>query len=617
MKLESALKRTEATKYNIQNGISYLQVQDGALKVAGSILDRMSELKSFYNDVSKNDLDRENYNYEFNELQAQLNEVKAAKFNGVSLFATVEPDNNPMKIITTEDGVTGQVEMNRTGLFENLKSKFGADSVLNTGSNGTYRQFVGDYTVDGVNAIGGATGVITQDYKAGDIVYFNGGGVAANAGYFQVMADGANITDVTDSQGNVTKTLVFDPAATINITDSGTTGTNFIKIGNALPTDAANHDAFAEAYQNAEEYSALNRQYNGTTEIGYLKGTMIKVKISNDTDGPGYQYYKAAQDTTPGDFATSFAAGEWTELGQLTAGVASAAGNRIVEPSRANGTLDVDNADGDNNTATGIDGMTYQRGDKLYYQGDYYMYVSVANSASAALDAYNGAAQDGYTYMEDLIDAGAVVKLNGYVDDKPRGGSPDADPNAFYDANTELKYIDRLPNSGMVRTNTTVRAKDPSSADGIYRTNDDQFYKGLNAGNDGIYGTSDDYYQTTSNKETARGGYHIDADFDNNKDLLDDSYDLSNFSVADFVDYIQTLANARAINGGTMSRLSYAEEMLDENRMNLEAATSRIVDADMALESTKFARQNVLVQAGAAMVVQANQLSNIVLALLA
>jgi len=146
---------------------------------------------------------------------------------------------------------------------------------------------------------------------------------------------------------------------------------------------------------------------------------------------------------------------------------------------------------------------------------------------------------------------------------------------------------------------------------------DDHYYKGLHAGNDGIYGTTDDYYQTTSSKDIAKMGYHVDADADNNKDLLDTEYDLSNFSVADFVDYIQTLANFRAVNGGTMSRLNYSEEMLDENRMNLEAATSRIVDADMALESTKFARQNVLVQAGAAMVVQANQLSNIVLALLA
>ena len=65
-----------------------------------------------------------------------------------------------------------------------------------------------------------------------------------------------------------------------------------------------------------------------------------------------------------------------------------------------------------------------------------------------------------------------------------------------------------------------------------------------------------------------------------------------------------------------MSRLGYAEQMLEENQINLEAATSRIMDADMAAESTKFARQNVLVQAGSAMVVQANQLANVVLALL-
>jgi flagellin len=91
---------------------------------------------------------------------------------------------------------------------------------------------------------------------------------------------------------------------------------------------------------------------------------------------------------------------------------------------------------------------------------------------------------------------------------------------------------------------------------------------------------------------------------------------LQHFSVADFVDYIQSLANFRAVNGGTMSRLGYAEDMLQENEINLEAATSRIMDADMAAESTKLARQNVLVQASASMVSQANQMANIVLSLL-
>ena len=144
----------------------------------------------------------------------------------------------------------------------------------------------------------------------------------------------------------------------------------------------------------------------------------------------------------------------------------------------------------------------------------------------------------------------------------------------------------------------------------------DRFYGGLNAGNDGIYGTLDDFYATTADPNIALNGGHVDADADNNKDLLNKENGLEDFSVADFVDYIQTLSNVRAVNGGTQSRLVYANRILEENEINLGAATSRIMDADMAYESTKMAQQNVLLQAGASMVTQANQLSNIVLSLL-
>ena len=98
--------------------------------------------------------------------------------------------------------------------------------------------------------------------------------------------------------------------------------------------------------------------------------------------------------------------------------------------------------------------------------------------------------------------------------------------------------------------------------------------------------------------------------------MLNTANDLQHFSVADFVDYIQTLANVRAVNGGTMSRLTYAERILEENEINLGAAASSIMDTDMAYESTKMARQNVLIQAAASMVTQANALNNVVLSLL-
>ena len=119
-KLRSVLSRTEATRNNLHNGVSFLQVKDGAQQVAGRILDRMAELKTFWNDISKNDSDRENYNYEFKELQEQLALIEKEKFNGVDLFSRDPYDDNPIKIITTEDGKTGMVDITRTGLFDHI-----------------------------------------------------------------------------------------------------------------------------------------------------------------------------------------------------------------------------------------------------------------------------------------------------------------------------------------------------------------------------------------------------------------------------------------------------------------------------------------------------------------
>jgi flagellin-like hook-associated protein FlgL len=85
-KLASKLKRTEAVRNNVQNGISYLQVQDGALTTVAKVVDRMAELRTMAQDVTKNTQDVENYSKEFIELQRQLNQLKNDTFNGMSLF---------------------------------------------------------------------------------------------------------------------------------------------------------------------------------------------------------------------------------------------------------------------------------------------------------------------------------------------------------------------------------------------------------------------------------------------------------------------------------------------------------------------------------------------------
>jgi len=80
---------------------------------------------------------------------------------------------------------------------------------------------------------------------------------------------------------------------------------------------------------------------------------------------------------------------------------------------------------------------------------------------------------------------------------------------------------------------------------------------------------------------------------------------------------IERLASMRASNGSEQSRLTFAADMLSVNKANLEAANSRIIDVDVAKESSQLARFNILQQAGVAMLAQANQASQSVLRLLA
>ena len=87
MKLESTIVRLSGAQKNVQNATSFLEVQDGILSSTGKILNRMIELKGLSDDVMKNASDTENYNREFKDLQMQIYDMTAIKFNGVSLFA--------------------------------------------------------------------------------------------------------------------------------------------------------------------------------------------------------------------------------------------------------------------------------------------------------------------------------------------------------------------------------------------------------------------------------------------------------------------------------------------------------------------------------------------------
>ena len=83
------------------------------------------------------------------------------------------------------------------------------------------------------------------------------------------------------------------------------------------------------------------------------------------------------------------------------------------------------------------------------------------------------------------------------------------------------------------------------------------------------------------------------------------------------IDEALTRVNAhRATLGATVNRLEYAADNLANVSQNTSASRSRILDADYASETTELARTQIIQQAGTAMLSQANQAAQSVLALL-
>jgi len=91
---------------------------------------------------------------------------------------------------------------------------------------------------------------------------------------------------------------------------------------------------------------------------------------------------------------------------------------------------------------------------------------------------------------------------------------------------------------------------------------------------------------------------------------------MSASTIAELTTAIDTVAAMRAENGAKQSILGFYDELTTATKTNYESAVSRIMDVDVAAESTQLARWSTLVQAGTAMIAQANGSTQAALTLL-
>ena len=357
-KLDSRLSRTQAVRQNNANALSYLQVQDGALRTIGNIVDRIAELRTMANDVTKNTQDIENYSKEFIELQSELQQISKAQFNGISLFTT---DNAAHK-----EGSLHRVD----------------NGIEYDGTN--YNKF----------------SRIASTHEDGDY-------------------------------------------------DSGHVSINVVNLSYMIP------------FLQATLYSA-----SGLVEVRDAFGTPV---------GTGFAH------TENYNLDGSFHSGEILSGGNgHSVGDVFSVGHSLSNSSQAQP------PDGTNFEVTSV-------------------------NSSGGITGYKHVSGDLTNHKE----------------------WPEVNPS-----------VSLLYEEGKIHENLRV------------------------------------------------------------------------FSVETFVDVIERIADARAENGAEQNRLNMVDDLLIGKHTNLEAAHGRIMDADMALESTRFSRQNVLVQSSAAMVAQANQLTSISLTLL-
>jgi flagellin len=215
-KLTATAGRDGELQNNVHDALSYAQTQDGALQVAGSILNRISELETLYQDPTKNTSDLANYDSEFSQLQAEFSSLGNETFNGVSLFG-----NGDLTVATTDDlGTAGAVSVAEQGLGgqSTLMSDDFA-SLANWTVTGTTFASGGNFGLSGSDVM--STGTTKQSFSGSLQISFDLS-VPGTGDSFDVSLGGQDLVNFSGA-GNISRSTVH--RVQIDLSSSGVAST--------------------------------------------------------------------------------------------------------------------------------------------------------------------------------------------------------------------------------------------------------------------------------------------------------------------------------------------------------------------------------------------------------
>ena len=142
MQLTATANRDSAIINTIANAQSFLQTQNGALQVATSLVDRISQLVTMSKDVTLTTTNTSNYNTEFSQLQQELTTIIGAQYNGISLFTTATVSGTLPVLSTNDLSTTNQISivqmsLGSTAVGVGSIGVLASTSTATTGGSGT------------------------------------------------------------------------------------------------------------------------------------------------------------------------------------------------------------------------------------------------------------------------------------------------------------------------------------------------------------------------------------------------------------------------------------------------------------------------------------------------
>lgn len=646
---------------NTGQGTSLLQVADGALAQITNILSRQKAIATQGNSGTLSDIERSYLNQEFQSLTAQIDQIAGATtFSSVKLLDGTLSGAQDLKSNTNVSSVTvaNQYTADQTGgspiTIANNANLTSGDTITINGVTVTLTSSpVGTAAAVGKVVIG-ATSTATTD----NLVAFLNSSTDARLANFQFVdtSGAAGTIKAVYNGGALNGSMVLSVSASVATAGAITTGNN------------ANRTISSGSANNVDGLT-----YAKTVALGTIKGSILATGTSAATGaGAAIQLNDATNSIiNNADFVGKIGEGKISlitasldlsaankavyqiKVGDITYTAASTASTAAAAPIALNfiGKDDTGASAGGSFTIylSGT-GFTFSSQDQL--DG----YVSQINQALSGISFVQNRDVSSFVAGGTAVVGGAIVgtlqgasfnlrsdnfsnvTLDDFQIEAPTNGSLDAKFTAVINGET---YVSVAGQGNQIAVNTTLALQSvtnparvltlvtgntalpttgsTTALDLSVQSNADAVAQAIRQAF-GLDGSKSAINLQVGARSTDTVGVQIRSVksailFQNQPLDITTITGAENASAA--VDVaLQTVSSTRATVGALQSRLGFTAQNLQNAISNQDAARSVLLDTDVSSESTKYATSQVQLQAGIAVLAQANQITQQLLKLL-